>query len=435
MKKINKILFIDSLTKGIHNFSPIATKLRDLGWESLLVHRGSWGHDQGRPLEENIDGVLVRDIKYYNTRFFYKVFKRENPGLVLILTTNYLFDRAVILAARSLGIKSCFLMHGIRTIAKKKVNRYKSTPNSALIRKRWLYAGKYIKYTIPNYFTSGILNNWRFLFRVEPYSIIIKLFLKPHRYVLFPSPSNEIHCDLALVWGNIYKHFFIEEYGYPENRVKVVGQPPLDSVFKLMNNSLGKEDKLLFLKTYSISTDRPYCVYLEDGSVEQGANEWTTETRIEHLEEIAKLCENAGKNLVIKLHPSTDETPIKLYFENNKRVQIFKNMDLNKLVFWSEYAIGQVSTTNDIAIIMQKPLLIPAWDISKLKGEGTVERQPSAILCKNPDDFVKSIHNCNEIAERKSIFRDKYIHDFITYTDGRSIDRIVDNIIELTNPN
>ena len=66
MKKNKKILFIDSWTKGIHNFSPIATKLRDLGWESLLVHRGSWGHDQGRPLEENIDGVLVRDIKYYN---------------------------------------------------------------------------------------------------------------------------------------------------------------------------------------------------------------------------------------------------------------------------------------------------------------------------------------------------------------------------------
>jgi len=435
MIKNKKVLFLDSWTKGIHNFSPIAVELCKLGWDSLLVHRGSWGHDTKRPLEEKIGDILCRDILYYRTRFVYQVFKRENPSLVLILTTNYLFDRAVILAARALGIKTCFLMHGIRGVGEKSVTLKKSTPSKALFKKRWINGIKYLKYTIPNYFSSGILNNWRFLFRVEPYSIIIKLFLKPHRYVLFPSPSNEIHCDLALVWGNIYKHFFIEEYGYPENRVKVVGHPPLDSVFKLMNNPLGKEDKFLFLKTHSILTDRPYCVYLEDGSVEQGANEWTTETRIEHLEEIAKLCENADKNLVIKLHPSTDETPIKLCFKNHKRVQIIKNIDLNKLVFWSEYAIGQGSTTNDIAIIMQKPLLIPAWNISKLRGEVTVERQPSAILCKNPDDFVKSILNCDEIEKQKSTIRDKYIENFITFTDGKALDRIVSLLIKAANEN
>ena len=435
MIKNKKVLFFDSWAKGIHNFSPIANELNKLGWESLLVHRGSWEHDQNRPLEEKIDGVLVRDIKYYKTWFVYNVFKRENPDLVLILTTNYLFDRAVILAARDLGIKTCFLMHGIRGVGEKSVALLKSMPSKALYKKRWIYGSKYLKYTIPNYFLSGILNNWKFLFRVEPYLILIKLFLKPHRYVLFPPPSNEIHCDLALVWGNIYKHFFIKEYGYPENRVKVVGHPPLDSVFKLMNNPLGEEDKFLFLETLSISTDRPYCVYLEDGSVEQDANEWTTETRIEHLEEIVNLCENAGKYLVIKLHPSTVGTPIKHYFKNNKQVRIIKNVDLNKLVFWSEYAIGQGSTTNDIAIIMNKPLFLPAWGISKLKSKVTFERQPVAIPCHSPAEFLDCLQHPDKEIFAKDQERKQYTRDFITYTDGKAIDRIVDNIIKAAKTN
>ena len=428
-----KVLFIDSWTKGIHNLLPIAMELKKHGWESLLVHRGSWEHEKGRPSSELIEGLTVREFSYYNTRFIYDIIKREQPKAVLILTTNYLFDRAVILAARALGIKTCFLMHGIRGVGTKLVSSIKKRPNATLYKKRWLLAGKYFLFIIPNYFLSGLLNNWRFLFRVEPYSIIIKLFLKPHHYVLFPSPSNEIYCDLALVWGNIYKNFFIEEYGYPENRVKVVGHPPLDSVFKLMNNPLGKEDKFLFLKTYSILTDRPYCVYLEDGSVEQGANEWTTETRFEHLEEIAKLCEKAGKNLVIKLHPSTDETPIKLYFKNNKRVQIIKNINLNKLVFWSEYAIGQGSTTNDIAIIMQKPLLLPVWGISELKSKVTFERQPVAIPCHSPAEFLDCLQHPDKEIFAKDQERKQYTRDFITYTDGKAIDRIVDILLSFDN--
>ena len=430
MNRRKKILFFDSWTKGIHNFSSIANELQKHGYESLLVHRGSWEHDRGRPLEEKIDGVLCRDIQYYRTRFVYSVFNRENPDLVLILTTNYLFDRAVILAARSLDIKTCFLMHGIRAVGEKSVALQKSTPSTALYKKRWLNVIKYIQYTIPNYFLSGLLNNWRFLFRIEPYCLLMKLFLKPHHYVAYPTPSNEIHCDLALVWGNIYKHFFIQEYGYPENRVKVVGHPPLDLVYILLNHPPEEEEKKLFLKTSAISNKRPYCVYLEDGSVEQGSNEWTTRTRIAHLEEIAVLCKKAGKDLVIKLHPSTDRTPIESFFKNNRQVKVVVNIDLNRLIYWSDKVIGQGSTTNDIAIALTKPLLLPAWGISELSSKVTFDRQPSAILCETPDAFVKSLTNNNELENNKSAVRDKYIEDFITLKDGKAVERITNYIID-----
>jgi len=428
MIKNKKILFIDSWTRGIGNFIPIADELNKNGWESLLVHRGSWGHDRKRPLEENVGGILCRDIQYYRTRFFYRVLKLENPDVVLILTTNYLFDRVVILAAKSLGITSCFLMHGIRTI--NYVSLQKNTPKESLFLIRWQRARKFLFYIIPNYFLSGLSYKWWFLFRTEPYSILLKMFLKPYRYVLFPPPSSEIHCDLALVWGNVYKQFFIEEYGYPENRVKVVGHPPLDSVFKLMNNPPSNEEKLLFLKTHAISTDRPYCVYLADGSVEQGTDGWTCKSRIEHLDEITQICYRAGRQLVIKLHPSTDEPPIQSHFSKQDYVHIYSKIELNLLIFWCESVIGQNSTTNDIAFTMQKLLLLPAWGISERKARRTFERQPFSILCSTPAELLECLQHSNKEILAKDQERKTYTHDFITYTDGKAVKRIVDNIIK-----
>ena len=141
---------------------PIANELKKNGWNSLLVHRGSWEHEKGRPSSELIDGLNVRDFSFYNTRFVYNIIKREQPKAVLILTTNYLFDRAVILAARSLGVKSFFLMHGIRSVNKDAIKKQKSTTNNAVLSKRWLFINKYLFYLIPNYLYSGAINNWKF---------------------------------------------------------------------------------------------------------------------------------------------------------------------------------------------------------------------------------------------------------------------------------
>jgi hypothetical protein len=423
----NKILFIDSWTRGIHNFVPIANELKNYGWESLLVHRGSWGHDSNRPLEEKIDGILCRDFQYYKTRFIYKVLKVEKPDLVLILTTNYLFDRAVILASKSQGIKSCFMMHGIRGI--NDIDVQKSTPNDSFFQKRWQRAGKFLFHIIPNYYLSGLSNNWWFLFRVEPYSILLKLFFKPHKYLLFPPPSSEIHCDLALVWGNAYKQFFIKEYGYPENRVTVVGHPPLDPVFHLLNNPPNQQKKIAFLDAHFILVDKPYCVYLADGSVEQGQVGWTIENRIKHLDEIALLCKKASRQLVIKLHPATDKFPIQAHFSEDDHVHVFSKLNLNLLIMWCESVIGQGSTTNDIAIIMQKPLFLPAWGISERKAKSTIKRQPMSILCSSPDELLESIKHPDKDKFAKKQEQEQYILDFITYTDGKAIDRIVENII------
>lgn len=422
---MKKILFFDSWTRGIHNFTPIARELKKKGWCSLLVHRGSWEHDKNRPLEENIDKITCRDISFYKTRFIYQVLKKEKPDLVLILTTNYIMDRAVILAARSLGIKSCFLMHGVRSVTPGAISHQKNHTNNFLKKKRWQKLKIYIEYTLPNYFFSGVMENKTFILRKDPYLLLLKMFLNPTRYIIFPPPSNELHCDLALVWDNAHKELFKKEYGYPNKKIKVVGHPPLDDVYSLIRNPPKYTKNNQFFAQYPLLYNKSYCVYLGSGAVEAGSVGWTEETRIKHLEEVSKICNKSGLELVIKLHPSTKINPIQTYFFDFKYVHVFSQIDLPQLIYWSEAAIGQTSTVNDIAICMGKPLFIPAWGISESKSRIGLTRNALSILCHSPEELVNYLKS----PEKKMVNTDKkrkiYMDHFITYTDGKSMDRIV----------
>ena len=404
--------------------------MKKIGVQSLLIHRGSWGNHPDRLIEEKIKGLTVRDIKFYKTRFIHKILKIENPDLIIILTTNYIMDRVVILSARSLGIKTCFLMHGIRSTAQNVIENVKSIPNRSLLKKRWLLGSKYIKKIIPNYFFSGFSDNFLFVFRIASYSILIKIFLKPHEFLLFPPISDELHCDLALVWGVEYRNFFIKQYGYPKERVKVIGHPPLDSLFKFLKSTHLNSDKIKFLNSENIPHLQPYCLLLEAANVEQGVIGWDKDVLIKFISELIDCCKSTGNHLVVKLHPATNVGPIKKYFSKNSNITIVQKIDINKLTFFSSKIIGQSTTTNDLAVVIGKDLLIPAWGISKRISFAAINKQKSAILCMSKEDLVLKLKN-NNSDKRLEKIRSDYIKLFITYTDGKSIERSINEITSL----
>jgi hypothetical protein len=427
---MKKILFFDNWTKGIHNFTPIAKSLEKLGWETLLVHRGSWEHDKNRPIEENINGLLCRDISYYKTKLVYNILKIEKPSCVLILTSNFIMDRAVIIAARSLSIKSIFLMHGVRSVTKGAIIHQKTFTNVSLNRKRWGKAKKYLSYTLPNYFFSGMKEDKLFLLKGKSLLLILKMFFNPSKHMMFPPISNELHCDLALVWDKAHKTLFEKEYGYPKNKIKMVGHPPLDYVFKFLRNPPKYNKQNTFFIEYPFLFDKKYCVYLETASVETGSVGWTEETRINHLQEIATICKNAGFELIIKLHPTTKKMHIKKYFSIVKKVRVISQINLTELIYWSKYAIGQTSTTNDIPIVMGKPLLIPAWGISESKSRIGLTKSVMSKICKTPEELIDCLSD-NKIESINEEIKNNYFDSFITYTDGNSLNRTINAITSL----
>ena len=234
-----KVLFFDTWTLGIGNFVPIARELENKNVECLLIHRGSLGAEVGRPKEEVVQGIKTRDISFYRSNLLHKIFSIEKPDAILILSSFYVLDRAVILSARALGIKTFFLMPGIREVDEeyirtteyetkfKKLNSIKSK-----LRK----IPKYLTFVVPNYFYSGMQNSKYFMLSLSPWKTLGELFFQPGRKILYPTPSNEIHCDKALVYASRYKRFFNEKYGYPLEQIEVVGNPSLDRAQYLIGN-------------------------------------------------------------------------------------------------------------------------------------------------------------------------------------------------------
>lgn len=428
----NKVVFIDSWTKGIPNFARFQGELSARGVECLLIHRGSWGAEPDRPTEEVIEGLRCRDIRHYHG-LVYSALRAERPNLVLILTTNYIADRAVILAARALGIQTCFLMHGIRY-----VGTNGSAPDEAPMARRflralrWKRAFKYLRHTIPDYFRSGTAADASFPFRPGPYRTLVNTFLFPERYVLHPDPTPELHADRALVWAEVYKDLFVADYGYPAERVRVVGHPPLDAAFRLAASPMPVAEREAFLEQHGIAADEAFAVYLEDGLVETGFEGWTSSTRIAHLEEIARVCDQAGRILVIKLHPITEAGGIHDHFSGDSRVRVVGRADLPRLILLSESVIGHISSTVDIAIALKKPVVVPRWGISAVVPDYFVHRGV-AIGCESPDALRSALRDSRQFDTTTAGNVQRYVERFITWQDGRSVERIMDNIIEQMN--
>jgi hypothetical protein len=431
-KIVKKIIYIDSWTKGIHNFKRIDPLLSNSNVETLLIHTGSWGSELNRPKEEDINGIKCRDISYYNTNFIYFVLKIEKPDVVLMLTINYVEDRSIILACRALGIKTVFLMHGSRirkSIASNLVFKSVLGKKASLKKTRWGKALKYLKITIPNYFLSGVANDPLFALKLSPYIILIKIFLRPMPYVLFPPISNEIHCDLALVWGGMYKTLWIEDYGYPESQVQIVGNPTFDDFFRIKEQNV--LHKNIYKRVLSFKNNVEYFIYLDDASVEQGDFGWTDESRIKYIDTISKICNKEGFVLVIKLHPSTNADLIYDFFKSNTMVSIVGECDLNSLIYFSKGAFGLGSTTNDIAILLDKPLIKPLFGVAQLRLEFDKYDIRPGIVCETEKELITTI---NEVDSAWSGYKtngviENYIDKVSTYTDGRSIERIVKHLI------
>ena len=156
-----KVLFFDTWTLGIGNFVPIARELKNKNVDCLLIHRGSMGAEPGRPKEEVIQGIKTRDITFYSSALIHKIFNKEKPDAIVILSSFYILDRAVILSARALGIKTFFLMPGIREVDEEyiRTTEYETKFRKLnSIKSKLKKIPKYLTFVIPNYLYSGIKN-------------------------------------------------------------------------------------------------------------------------------------------------------------------------------------------------------------------------------------------------------------------------------------
>ncbi len=345
-----KILFLDTWDVGYRNFTRLNNEFISKGFSTLLVHTGSYLKPQSY-LEKSIDGLKIRDIAYYKTMFIKKVITIEKPDVVLILNLSFIFDRAIINLTKQAGIKSVFLAHG------KLID-----PDAALDGENNL--NKTIKGKISRIFRKkNLLVLLNYVSSLKSYQRITKLFrtlsgtfINPAQFLTFPRYNNELDADLILLYTAKDRDLYVNHFHFPSSKVKVVGNPEISS---FVNEPLLTETEIK--RKYIGKETGDYALYLDDGLA--NVNMWMNDQWYEHLLEVKELARNSKMELVVKLHPRIGLQEHQRFFDENG-IRAFGNVDFKNIIYYSKVVISHFSSTIIYALLYNKPILSPRWDLS-----------------------------------------------------------------------
>ncbi|MFY0712115.1 hypothetical protein J1D01_00430 [Seonamhaeicola sp. NFXS20] len=402
---MNKILYFDNWDKGYRNFLRLDLGFKEKGFETLLLHTSSLIFDDVEK-EKEIDGLKLKDISFYKTKRIKKVFKYEKPDIVIILNLSFLIDRAIVKICKDLNIKIFHLSHG-KLIPKDSISVVKSIVEKenkfgllSKISKKNVFAAF-------NYF-SEYPNPIHF------FKFINKAIKNPMEYTLFPRFSDELEVNKSLVYYPSDYEIMINEFGFPEHMVEVVGNPELDNFFhaKIL-------DRDFFLKNHLNIESNKYVAYFDDGlALIYG---WDTSKWLSFLEDLNEVLIKENLKLIVKLHPRRDITDCVSFFEANN-IKYFYDIDFKNLINHSLFVISHFSSVIIYALLLNKIVKSPRWGLS----EGLEEKYPEGIVTYyyNKLDFEQKLLNVD--VNEESI--KNYLFDSIGKVDGNAIPKII-NII------
>jgi len=420
-----KFLFFDYWTLGAHNFLPVFHALKELGHESSLLHLGSL-RDPGCPVSETIGGMVCRDFSHYGNSIR-RALQEERPDLVLVLNTGLTVDRTVNRICRSLGIKTAFMMHGIKSVGDdlKLYIEHQNTHWSPL--RRLQKVPKYAGLSL-GYLAAIARDRPLELLAPSTYGHFLQLMTSPGAAHERPWPHKDVYCDVALVYAKIYAASMIQEKSYPAERVRIVGNPNLDSAFALLADSRLQQPALAQLEQVGVRAGRRAAVYMEDALVEQGIPGWTEETRVSLLRQVAKAANDAGLDLIVKMHPGSNPAGVEEAFRDHESVHVVLKADLAALVWACVATIGHVSTTLMLPVALGRPLIVPAW-APGLEGYSYYVGAGAAIPAASPDQLAGILAAPDEANAALGGQRATFVDQYLTHTDGRSLSRIIEQLL------
>lgn len=424
MKK--KILFFDYWTVGIHNFLPVAERLRTRGVDCMLLHLGSW-QDPTIPTEETIQGVSCRDIRAYGGDLR-RALVAEEPYAVLSLNTSMIMDRTLHRLCRSLSIRTVYMMHGViatgtdHDLSLRLLNRHWNL--SRRLGKLRKYAGLSVSY-LKAIAQDRVID----LLHPATYGHFVQLVLQPGAAFEHPWKHKDGCADEALVYAPVYRDLMIEARGYSPERVTVVGNPNLDDVFALKKRQDAAAVFAEYAARIGLPSGRRFAVYIEDGFVEQGGVGWTDDIRVAEIGQVAAATNAAGLDLVVKMHPVSRTEPVLAHFSGKPGVRVLLKADLPKLLGASVAAVGHVSTALMIPIALDKPLLVPAWSQGMELSKGNYAQEGVAEVITDPAALTSAFRDLDGVREKLQGSRRRFEEQFIGPMDGGAWDRIVERVL------
>ncbi|MCG1035337.1 hypothetical protein [Polaribacter sargassicola] len=403
---MKKIIYYDNWDKGYRNFLRIDLLFKEKGYETFLLHTSSLV-EENVTVEKEIDGLKFRDFSYYKTIRLKKIIKKEKPSAIIMLNLSFMIDRAIVKICKELKIKLFHLSHGMLIPVESIVDvkeTIKETSKKNIVKK----INKKNRYALYNY-----------LIEINSLSKVFNFFLKAIKnhteYTLFPKYTSELEVEKSFVFYPSDYKVMVEEFGFPKDKVVVVGNPELDMFF----NSKIKE-KTTFLNDLGVKKI-DYVAYFDDGlSIVHG---WDSNKWMEFLEDLNGIVVEKECQLIVKLHPRRDITDCISFF-NQHNIKYVLDVDFKNFIKHSKFVVSHFSSVIVYALLLNKKVKSPRWSISK----GLEEKYPSEIVhyYYSKKDFEKTFFNTVTDIEAT----EKYLLKSIGRVDGKSTKRIVDNVLK-----
>jgi len=369
-----KVLAFDSWTGGIVHYARLIPALRSQNCGLTLVHIGSWGVDTNRPKEEELEGVLVRDISYYPNGSFQRVLEIEKPSVVLFLSTQTFAHRAFIRFCRIYNVPTVHLTHGIFATMNTESGRLYSYNLVSYLFFLFSRLNKMLTKTWPVYIYS--LFNTRAGIRDYQFFIRDNLNLIMGRDA--PLADDTI-TDICLIYTEADRYYALKNFRFVNESIRVVGNPDIER--------FGLEEKLINSFTKEQFTRNNDIMYIDTSLILRGAVFRTVSHYIQHLTELSEDLNRMGKHLVVKLHPNFDKTDIPLKI-SAAGIDICSHSVFVERLTRCSCVITEASTAALIPAYMGMPLFLAQFGSLSTHSFGTlISQYPRATLLNHVIDL------------------------------------------------
>jgi len=404
---MNRVLFVDYWTQGIHNF----TRLREASQGNVdytLLHLGSY-HDANTPRLEIVQRIPSVDIAAFRGLSLKEILRSLAPDVVVGLNIGGLFDRAICLTCRSLDIPLVFLQHGVWAEKKQFMVLCEEMDKKRGFGARVQALPKFLRMA-PWYAREcrgGVFspNLWKVLYHIAK---------KPAISRYFPPLADEVWPTLACVFAEVYAEMLIENVRIPRERILVIGNPELDAAAFRRDNPRPTSELSEMLRCIGFAPGAPVVCFVEDAFVEQqGLFGWDEQVRHSAIKELYDACRSAGAQLLVRPHPAMSASAtdsIRTAFDGMPGFYISRSWSLIDTFECADAVVGTISTALETAIIMQRPILSPTWHINGQVGFSAYLTHGAAIPVTNRSDLEGTI---------KRVLRGNFRHDTSGYVDRR----------------
>ncbi|MEO9571761.1 MAG: hypothetical protein ABJH82_11900 [Polaribacter sp.] len=405
---MKKILYYDNWDKGYRNFLRLDPIFKVKGFETLLLHTTSFIHKIDE-IETAIEGMNLRDISYYKTNKIRNIILKENPSAIVMLNLSFMIDRAIVQICKDLNIKIFHLSHGM-LIPSESIQVVKNHIKKSGGNKLRSKLNKKNKYALYNYLVEVNSVSKAFNF--------FKTAIVDHtKFTQFPKYSSELEVNKSFVFYPSDLKVMVENFGFPKEKIEVVGNPELDAFYISEIHPKAK-----FCSEELNLSNHNYIAYFDDGLSEE-VHGWDSQKWLLFLKDIVAITNEKNHKLIIKLHPRRDISTCVDFFKEHQ-IKIITDVDFKNFIYHSKFVVSHFSSVLVYALLLNKKIKSPRWDLS----ENLEEKYPKTIVeyfydrekFKNTfDDVEVNLENVKA-----------YLDEHVAKVDGKASLRIVDGILK-----